>query len=125
VRLAKDRPHRRFRVIIGSADYAAEENDGIPLTPVGYRLRQNYPNPFNPETWISFQLAKRDHTTLKIYNIIGQEIVSLVDGMRETGVHTVRWQGSDGDGRPVPSGVYLYVLTSGEYSAVRKLLLIR
>jgi hypothetical protein len=125
ISLTKDRPQRRFRVIIGSADYAAEENDGIPLTPVGYRLRQNYPNPFNPETWISFQLATRDHTTLKIYNILGQEIISLVDGIRETGAHTVRWQGLDEQGCAVPSGVYLYVLSSGEYSAVRKLLMIR
>lgn len=71
-----------------------------------YLLYQNYPNPFNAGTEIRFQLPEDCHVSLTIYNIIGQEVVQLVDGFKEAAHHIIRWDGKNSWGRMVPSGVY-------------------
>ena len=95
------------------------------LTPLTYKLSQNCPNPFNPETTISYDIAKTGTVRLSIYALTGQRVRTLVDADRPAGAHSVAWDGTDANGRPVASGVYLCCMEAGDFRAVRKMLLIR
>lgn len=86
----------------------------------GLTLFDNYPNPFNPTTAISFQLTAVGTVTLKLIDLLGREVVTLVDGVRSPGVYTVRWDGSS-----YPSGVYFYRLQAHGLLATKKMLLIK
>jgi hypothetical protein len=88
--------------------------------PVEYGLAQNYPNPFNPATSIAYSVAGYVHTTLKVYNVLGQELVTLVHEVQEPGQYSVTWDASD-----VASGVYFYRLDAGDYSATRRMVLMK
>jgi hypothetical protein len=101
---------------------AAAENTAIPEE---FALLQNYPNPFNPETEIRFALPQASHVALKIFNMIGEEVRTLVDEQREAGYHTVGWDGKDKNGKPVASGIYLYKLQAENFSDVKKMSLLR
>jgi hypothetical protein len=90
-----------------------------------YELAQNYPNPFNPSTVISFQLPVDSEASLKIYNLNGQLVKLLVAGKLEAGRHKVVWDGKNEAGVPVASGVYVYVLKAGDFTAQRKLVLMK
>ncbi len=90
-----------------------------------FKLTQNYPNPFNPSTTINYSIPKTEDVTLEIYNLLGQKIVTLVDENQTAGKHTVQWNGLSRSGRQVSSGVYFYKLVSGEYSSVKKMMLLR
>ena len=80
------------------------------LLPKEIALHQNYPNPFNPETQIQFELPQAATVSLVIYNLLGEQVRTLVEGSTEAGFHPVRWQGKDDQGRSLPSGVYVYRL---------------
>ena len=111
--------------------YRLERNEGSTIVegqqvlPAAFSLQQNYPNPFNSSTVIRFSLSKSTKAKLTVYNLAGQKVVTLVDGVRSAGGHTVRWDGRDDDGRTLASGVYLYRLRAGEHAETRKLLLLR
>jgi hypothetical protein len=79
--------------------------------PDQYALHQNFPNPFNPTTTISYQLARSGDITLKIFNITGQEVQILENGVKQAGNHQINWDGKDSNGQIVASGVYFYQLT--------------
>jgi hypothetical protein len=121
---ASDAPHR-FKVIIGTASYVEKERQGIPLVPQAFSLDQNFPNPFNPETVIRYTLAAKSEVTLEIYNALGQRVRTLVDGTEGTGVHEVVWNGMNQSGGQTASGVYFCRLRTENFTAVRKLLLVR
>jgi hypothetical protein len=93
--------------------------------PKVYALSQNYPNPFNPETTIKYQLPKASHVSLKIWNILGQEIRTLVDEDKEAGFYTLQWDARDNLDRRVASGVYLYRIEAGDFRMTRKMLILR
>ena len=95
------------------------------LLPGGVSLVQNCPNPFNSSTTIRFSLPQLEMVGLTIYNLAGQEVVTLAQGQREAGTHTLRWDGRDDGGRELASGVYLYRLRAGQQVETRKLLLLR
>ena len=97
----------------------AVENTIVSL-PANFSLEQNYPNPFNPATEISFQLPAIGQVTLKVYDLLGQEVAVLLNEIRQPGRYTVRW-----DGASSPSGVYFYTLCAGEYVSTKKMLLLR
>jgi len=88
--------------------------------PEDFRLSQNYPNPFNPSTTISFNLPRRARVKLRIFDILGREVATLVDEEKQPGSYSVRW-----DARPIASGVYFYELRAGSYRGVKKMVLIR
>jgi hypothetical protein len=88
--------------------------------PKTYSLLQNYPNPFNSETSFRYDLKEHGRTTLRIYNLLGQEVATLVDRSQPAGSYTARY-----DMHGLPSGVYLYRLSSGRFVETRKLMLIR
>ncbi len=100
-------------------------------TPVTFALQQNYPNPFNPTTSISFSLPVAGAASLVIYNLIGQEVVALVNGELEAGTHTVQWNGKDRSGFAVASGLYFYRLTVSAapgqqvFSQIKKMALVK
>ena len=79
--------------------------------PVGFALGPNYPNPFNPSTVIPYELASGGYVRLEVFNLLGQRVAMLVDGEQQAGAHTAVWTGTDGVGRAVSAGVYLYRLT--------------
>ncbi len=93
--------------------------------PDKYALLQNYPNPFNPETEIRFGIPESNHVVLTIFDILGNEIRTLVDAQYNAGDYSIRWDAKDHNGNPVPSGVYLYQLQAGGFSQVRKMSLMR
>ena len=93
--------------------------------PQTFALQPNYPNPFNPATVIRFQLPQAAAVRLEIYDVLGQQVRTLVQGNREPGFHRVVWDGRDEGGRAAAGGVYFYRLRAGEFTQVRKLLLLK
>jgi hypothetical protein len=93
--------------------------------PGRYELDQNYPNPFNPETVISFDLPKSGHVSLMVFNMLGETVGTLVEGFLPAGPQQVTFSGRDDSGDALPSGVYLYRLKSDDYSATRKMVLLK
>jgi len=85
----------------------------------------NYPNPFNPSTTIVFSLGRGGEVRLDVYNILGRPVVTLIDQYLSAGDHSIIWDGRDGGGQRVSSGVYLYRLQAGEASMTKKMLLIK
>ncbi len=113
------------------------EDEEVANVPSSVRLFQNYPNPFNATTLIPFTVAPRPvdgsqltvhsliPTTLKIYNILGQEIKTIVDEEKLPGTYEVYWDGTDNSGVQVASGIYFYRLRAGQHSEVKKMLLVK
>jgi glucose/arabinose dehydrogenase len=93
--------------------------------PQSFSLDQNFPNPFNSSTAIRFTLPVKDHVELSVYNLNGQKVGTLVEGLRLAGIYTVYWDGRDDRGRQLASGLYLYRLRAGTETAARKLLLLQ
>jgi len=89
-------------------------------SPKTFQLDQNYPNPFNPVTTISFSLLHSEYSSLKIFDLMGREIATLVSKNLTAGNYSFEWDASN-----QPSGVYFYRLQSGQYSATRKLLFLK
>ena len=102
----------------------------VSLTPTETELLANYPNPFNPETWIPYRLAEDAFVTLTIYDLSGQPVRTLDVGHRiasayENRSKAIYWDGRNGLGERVASGVYFYTLTTEDYSATRKMLVVK
>ncbi|MBN2000989.1 T9SS type A sorting domain-containing protein, partial [candidate division KSB1 bacterium] len=93
--------------------------------PAQFMLWQNYPNPFNPSTEIRYDLPRDVSVRISIYNLIGHELCVLVYKPHRAGYYTVTWNGKDDRGRQVPSGIYIYRLTAGEFTAMRKLVFVK
>ena len=93
--------------------------------PARFSLSQNFPNPFNPETHIEFALPTAERVKITIYNALGQRVKTLVDGVREAGFYREKWDGGNENGRQVGSGIYVYQIKAGKFSAQRKMLLLR
>ena len=110
--------------VVETVETAVETSDQASV-PQSFSLEQNAPNPFNSNTVIRFALPQPSQVELAIYNLLGQPVAVLVQGPSEAGTFSVRWDGRDQAGRAVTSGVYLYQLRAGEYTEVRKLLLLR
>ncbi len=106
-----------------------EEPSDEDVLPKDFALFQNYPNPFNSATTIRYTLPDREgrphHTALKIYNILGQKIRTLVDEKQPPGNYSILWDGKDENGDQVSSGIYFYRLEAGNFCQVRKMVLLR
>ncbi len=90
------------------------------IVPTEFRLEQNYPNPFNSSTTIHFQLPRKSHVTLRVYDILGQELETLINEEREAGMYILQYDGSN-----LTSGIYFYRLQAGSYSETKKLILLK
>ena len=93
--------------------------------PEDFSLHQNYPNPFNGDTVISFDLPQSEEVRLDVYNISGQRVRELVSQRLQAGVYRVGWDGKDGKGSALASGLYVYQILAGTHRQQKKLLLIR
>jgi len=88
-------------------------------------LLQNYPNPFNPETTIRFELPEAVPLTIHVYNILGEEIATLVNEYKPSGAHAIQWNGRDRFGNAVANGVYWVRMRAGKFVEQRKVALMR
>ena len=95
------------------------------VRPESYELEQNYPNPFNPTTMITYSVPKLSHVTLKVYNMLGQEVATLVNTHKASGKYHTSWDAKDYAGRNVAGGVYFYRIEAGEYTKSMKMLLLK
>lgn len=93
--------------------------------PTQFELRCNYPNPFNPSTNIEYSLPYESKITLKIYNMVGQEVKTLIDKTLPAGVYSVEWDGKDQYGNIVSTGIYFYKIEAEGFSATRKMILLK
>lgn len=93
--------------------------------PYDYELFQNYPNPFNPSTSVMFTVPKNGLVTIKVYDMLGQEIATLVNEVVDRGVYTVNWDGLTEQGSYVSSGNYIYRMVAGDFVKSRKMMLIK
>ncbi len=103
------------------------DNDGGPDVgvaatehPQGFQLQQNYPNPFNPSTDISYTITKAGNVTLKVYNMLGQEVATLVNGYQAANTYKVNFNASG-----LSSGVYFYKLSTGNNEMIKKMVLMK
>ena len=103
----------------GTTTYSREVEVNVGL-PIKFALEQNYPNPFNPSTIISWQMPVRSQVTMKLYDILGREIETLVNEVKEAGYHKYELNAS-----ALSSGVYFYKLVAGSYSSTKKMILLR
>ncbi len=96
------------------------ENSQDRVVPQNFSLEQNYPNPFNPSTHFSYNIAQTGFVTLKIYDLLGREIATLVNEVKQTGTYTAQWNAAG-----FSSGVYLYKLESGSFVSTKKMILMK
>ena len=96
-----------------------------PILPKAFALHQNYPNPFNATTRIIYELPKTSHVKIEVFNVIGQCVTTLIDLDESSGVHTVEWKANDQSGDRVASGVYLYRLTTDDFTTEKKMILLK
>ena len=116
------------RGTITSGTPTAVEEIASAALPTSYELKDNYPNPFNPQTNIEFTVP--DHVQgvpvkLAVYNLTGQEIAILADGEMEPGFYKATWDGLDAQGQLAASGVYIYNLSVGDFSASKRMTLMK
>ena len=107
-----------YRCSLAELVTGVEKNTHV--LPNEYSLHQNYPNPFNPTTVMSYQLPATGPVTLRVYDVLGKEVATLVEGVQSAGMHSVRFDGSS-----IQSGIYFYRLQTGEFIETKKLVLLK
>jgi hypothetical protein len=112
-----------IRALVGTGPVSVA--DGMEIMPANYALEQNYPNPFNPETVISFSLPKSSNVQIKIYDVLGKEIRTLISEERNAGKHNIYWNATDDYGKRVSSGVYFYTIITDNFSQTKKMVLMK
>jgi len=85
-----------------------------------FSLSQNYPDPFNPSTQIDFSIPQKSQVTLKVYDVLGKEVTTLIEGTKDAGTYTTTWNAQN-----YSSGVYFYRLTAGYFTITKKLVFLR
>lgn len=111
-----------LRFIVTGSDGIIEEKEILIgyTVPTVFNLEQNYPNPFNPSTKIEYQLPKDGRVTIKVFNILGQEVKTILDETRVAGYYA-----EDFNAKGLPSGVYIYGIITGEYRSFKKMILLK
>ena len=115
-----------YKVIVGNPDYVEMMIEEIKrIIPAEFSLGNNYPNPFNPDTHLDYSLPKRGIVTLRIYNLVGQEVITILNEEKPFGNYSVRWNGLDHHGNSASSGVYFAELRLDNARRVTKMLLVK
>ena len=114
---------RHFRIEVSNIALGVREGDEA--IPTAYDLSQNYPNPFNPFTTLRYSLPERVDVLLTIHDLLGREIRTMVRGIEQPGFKAVIWDGTNAQGQPMSSGIYLYSIHAGRFTATRKMVLLR
>ena len=101
-------------------------DDDVKVNPYEYALHDNFPNPFNPETQIRFSIGSQEDVKLIIYDVVGRQVRTLINGNSfAPGFHVTNWNGLDDSGQKVPSGLYIYRIKAGSFIADKKMLLVK
>lgn len=108
-----------------AASVTGVETGSNSVIPGKFEVSQNYPNPFNPSTAIRLSLPAASFVTVKIYNMLGQEVKTLLHGQTASGLHTLLWHGEDNAGSILPSGSYIYRVTAGENVTTGKMMFLK
>ena len=111
--------------LLNALSIAVIYNPDHEAAPKEFLLLQNYPNPFNPSTRIRYEVSSESRVSLRIYNMLGQEVRSLVNTVKGVGRYEVDWDGTNDLGQPVASGLYIYRLNAGKISKARKMLFVK
>ncbi len=115
-----------LKIVVGKSDFVKEILNKTLAIPTTFELAQNFPNPFNPSTTIRYGLPQNERVTIKIYNILGEEVATLVDDkLLEAGHHVAIWDGRDNEKQQVASGIYIYQIRSKDFSLIRKMVLVK
>jgi len=115
-----------LKLVAGDIEYVATMTEEILNNiPSVYSLSQNYPNPFNPITKMNYALPKRSRVIISVYNVLGQEVTTLLNKEQDYGYHIVTWNGTDRIGKQVASGVYFARLTTKNFSQTKKMLMLK
>ncbi|MGE5499605.1 MAG: multicopper oxidase domain-containing protein, partial [Syntrophothermus sp.] len=112
----------QYMVVTPSIKKEGEDNAVLPAS---FVLHQNYPNPFNPSTMIQFEVPSAGHVELRIYDSIGRQVNTLVNEVKEAGIHSIHWNGTDSFGLRVPSGIYLCTMRAGGFTETKKMVMIK
>jgi hypothetical protein len=97
-----------------------------PNVPTSFALHQNFPNPFNPSTTLNYDLDAASHVKLEVFNVLGQQVSTLVDQYQDAGYYSVQWDGMDDSGAPVATGVYFYRVNAGDNKVeTKKMMLLK
>ena len=114
----------RMRAIVtSSSGLVSVDNTGV--VPQEFELAQNYPNPFNPSTTIRYAVPSQARIRLRVFDVIGREVASLVDALQAPGKYIVDWRGTDNAGAPLASGVYFYRLETGAQQLTKRMILLK
>jgi hypothetical protein len=109
----------------GSVSYSEAIEVQVNTIPTEFALSQNYPNPFNPTTSIRFDVPLQSDVTLNIYDGLGRLVKSLVNEVKEPGRYTVNWNGRNDNNQQVASGFYIFKIKAGNFTAIKKMLLMK
>jgi len=124
VRITEDSVSQKPVVPSGSVAVTVQVLPAPPL-PLRFALEQNYPNPYNSTTIISYGCGQDGFVSLKVYNILGQEVATLVEEYKKAGFYTVQWDSQDRYGNSLASGIYFYRMIAGQFVRSKKLVLVR
>jgi len=117
---------KKFRLLVGTQSFIEQHSTealGIPAT---HQVSQNFPNPFNPTTTIRYGLPQAERVTLTIYNLLGEEVIKLVDhAEKKAGYHVAIWDGRNREGRLASSGVYIFRLRAENFVMAKKMALVK
>ena len=115
-----------FKVVVGESGYVDQMiKDLLEFIPNNFSLSKNYPNPFNPVTNLDFSIPKRSNVTLRVFNMMGQEVVTLINEKKSYGNYSISWNGLDTKGVNVASGVYFAELRTRNARSITKMLLLK
>ena len=116
---------KKLKLVVGKQEYIDNQFDSIDFVPESYELYQNFPNPFNPITAISYGLPFDSKVTIRIYNLLGEEIITLVNNQQtKAGYHTIIWDGRNSYNSKVATGMYIYQMISGRFIQNKKMVLV-
>lgn len=118
-------PFFAVQVLLTSVQYAVGVQNISTEIPNKYELSQNYPNPFNPATKINFSITKNENVSIKVYDMMGREVITLVNQKMGPGRYSTDWQGINGTGVKVASGVYFYRMITPSYTEIKKMVLVK
>jgi hypothetical protein len=110
--------------VVSSDSYSLHKGS-VSRTPETFALHQGYPNPFNPETTIEYDVARAGDVSIVVFDMLGREVKILRSGYHAQKTHSVSWNGTDNNGKSVPSGVYIYRMNSNDFSQVQKVMLLK
>jgi hypothetical protein len=111
--------------VVSVDDYEDETDDEIGSLPKTYSVHQNYPNPFNPSTVIQFELPRRSHVTIEIFNLLGEKVIDLVNEEYAAGSYQITWNGMSSTGQRVSTGTYFYRMVADGHSDTKKMILLK